>query len=439
MRLAEYGTFDEIVKAFLGVGLPEKIAGRVDFQALPDDARNVILRFLALMKRSGCPATEINAHMIWLLFTVTPRMLPSAWGGRIPPLTAPGRHKKLDAYVCGQPWPSTDGRPVFIDLGCGFPPVTTVDTAGHLPDWQVYGIDPSFARYVVYDQEGRYACFNRKGRFQYFQSPARPLNNTPETVRAHFLSLFTDLHSRLGAEGNGDRPSVELAGNRLVVNHVRDYEKENLRFVKAAMEELTLPPARFVRCMNMLLYFEKEVRERMLGVIGGLLDSAGLLMTGFNHPFGIYARYAVYKRDARGVRPCEFAFSMENLRPLGIGPWLVLSEEDKEAALLADLTGAIRADRQFWPDFDRRVDHLREASGICKRGADGFNYFAPEVLNAPPNALFAKAGALWTGIEKEGYKEGAVAALRRAGYTAWENQAGDIAVLPPEGSLDAVA
>jgi hypothetical protein len=440
MKSGEHGKFNEIVKFFLGMELPESVAGRVDFEALPDEARDVIRRMLALMKRSGCPATEITAHMIWLLFTVTPRILPSAWGGRIPPMTAQGRHKKLDAYVCGDPGPSTDVQPVFIDLGCGFPPVTTVETAGQLPDWRIYGIDPGFARYVVYDRDGRYACFNREGRFQYVQSPAKPLNDTPEAVRVHFQGLFADLHSRLGSEGDdGDRRVVEWEGRRLVVDHARDYETENLRFIKAGVEDLELPPARFIRCMNMLLYFEKDVRERMLSAMAGRLGTGGLLLAGFNHPFGIYARYAVYKKSADGLRPCEFAFSMENLRPLGVGPWLALSEEDRDAVLLADLTGAIRSDRQFWPDFNRQVDHLREALGICRRGDDGFHHFTREVVNASPQVLFEKAAALWAMIEKEGYKAGAVAALRRAGYTAWENRAGDIAVVPPEGALDTAA
>ena len=60
-------------------------------------------------------------------------------------------------------------------------------------------------------------------------------------------------------------------------------------------------------------------------------------------------------------------------------------------------------------------------------------------MNASPQVLFEKASALWASIEKEGYKAGAVAALRRAGYTAWENRAGDIAVRPPEGALDTAA
>jgi hypothetical protein len=434
----EHSQFSEIVKAFLKTGLPKTVSGDVDLDELPEDAQNFILRFLALMQRSASPATEINAHMIWLLFTVTPAMLPSAWGGRIPPLTAPGRHRRLDAYVCGHPWPSTEMRPVFIDLGCGFPPMTTVETARRLPHWQIYGIDPSFSRYVVYDNAGRYACFNRDGEFQYFQSPAKPLNDTPEAVRARFQALFADLYTHLTAEGERGSPAVEAAGNRLVVDHIRDYETENLKFIKAEMEDVDLPPARFIRCMNVLLYFEADVRQRMLSRMGERLDTDGLLVVGFNHPFGIYARYAVYEKTKRGVRPREFAFSMDNLRPLGIGPWLTLNEEDKDAALLADLTCAMRSDRRFWPAFDRRVDQLREDFGICRRGDDGFSHFSREVLDAPPAVMIEKAEALWTTIEKEGYKAGAIAALRRAGYTAWENRSGDIGVLPPQGSLDAV-
>lgn len=46
--------------------------------------------------------------------------------------------------------------------------------------------------------------------------------------------------------------------------------------------------------------------------------------------------------------------------------------------------------------------------------------------------------ALWRQLETEGYTDGAVDALRRAGYQAWKNQVGDIAVAPPKGALPAL-
>ena len=436
MASPERRSFNDLVQAYLGEALPERLAERIDFPALPADAQGVVLRLLALMKRSSCPATEFNDQMAWLLAAVTPAMLPAAWGGRIPPLTAPGRHRRLDDYVARSAWPADGGRPVFIDLGCGFPPVTTVDTAARLPDWQVYGVDPAFCRYVLYDADARYACFNRHGEFLYLQSPAKPLDDTPAALRERFKGLFAELRPRVAPKDDRVSQTVEKDGNRLVANHVRDYETPNLSFVKGDIDALRLPPARFIRCMNMLLYFEETVRKTMLSSLARRLDGNGLLMSGFNHPFGIYARYTVYTRQNGALCPEEFAFGLDSLRPLGIGPWLTLVEDDKDAVLLADLTRAIRTDRSFWKDFDRAVDILREELGICRRDGDGFIRFGPQMETAPVTVSREKTAALWQRLEADGYTQGAVEALVRAGYNAWQNPAGDIAVRPPEGALD---
>lgn len=431
----ENRSFNSLVEEFLGTRLPNSLADNISFPELSTEARGVILRMLALMKRASYLATEFNPQMIWLLSTVTPGMLPSAWGGRIPPVTSPGRHGKIDAYVTHQTGPSGSGQPVFVDLGCGFPPVTTVDTAGNMPDWSVYGVDRSFARYVLYDADGHYACFNRDGEFEYFQPQMKPLHENPKAAQARFKSLFADLLPQLKVIDDQACETLEKDGNRLVYNHIKDFEAENLKFIESDIEALQLPPARVIRCMNVLLYFEKSVRDRMRLSIGALLDDGGILICGFNHPFGIYARYAVYKKDATGIRPVEFAFSPDNLRPLGIGPWLTIQEEDEEAELLADLTGAIRADRIFWPEFNQYVDALQQEHGICRRADDGFNHFTEETNTAPPNVILKKTTALWHQVDAAGFTDGAVAALGRAGYNAWKNPVGDIAVLPPEGLL----
>jgi len=438
MASSTAATFNDHVERLLGGRLPDDLDRAIPFAELPPDAQGVALRLLALMKRSGCAATEFNAQMIWLLAAVTPSMLPAAWGGRIPPLTSRGRHSKLDAYVHHQIQPADRERPLFIDLGCGFPPMTAVDTAQFLPGWSVCGVDRSFHHYVLYDADGRYACFNRDGTFQYIQSPGKPLNDTPEEIKARFQALFAELRPLLKPPHDGRSATVAKGGCRLIADHVRDFERENLTFVKADIDGLQLPPARFVRCMNMLLYFPRDARQKMLSAMAARLDENGLMMTGFNHPFGIYARYTLYARDAAGARPCEFAFSMDNLRPLGIGPWLTLVDDDREAALLADLTRAVREDRHFWSDFTCRVDSLRTQLGIGTRGPDGFLQFTAETQAAPPMAVVEKTTALWRQMAAEGYAEGAAAALGRVGCEAWINAVGDIAVRPPEQTLDTV-
>ena len=146
-------------------------------------------------------------------------------------------------------------------------------------------------------QQGHYACFNRDGKFEYFQPQMKPLHDNPKAARARFESLFADLSPQLKVVDDNASETFEKDGNRLVYNHIRDFEAENLKFIESDIEDLQLPPARVIRCMNVLLYFEKSVRERMRLSMGALLDDGGILISGFNHPFGIYARYAVYKKD----------------------------------------------------------------------------------------------------------------------------------------------
>lgn len=73
--------------------------------------------------------------------------------------------------------------------------------------------------------------------------------------------------------------------------------------------------------------------------------------------------------------------------------------------------------------------------GICRRGEDGFFRVPPEAQAALPPAMLWKTAELWGRVESTGWVDGAVEALSRAGHKAWKNQVGDIAVLPPEGSL----
>lgn len=432
-------SFNDLVEHFLNSRLSKALAGQISFPDLPRDAQQFVFRMLSLMRRAAVPATEITPHMIWLLSTVNPAMLPSAWGGRIPPLTSIGRHKKLDSYVKQRTKTRGNGRPVFVDLGCGFPPVTTVDTAGNLSDWSIFGVDPAFSSYVLYDNDGAYACFSSGGKFRYLQSPKKPLNDTTEAAKIRFQMLFEKLHPRLENAGSPGSSTVEKDSNRLVFNHIRDFETENLTFVKSDIQGLRLPPAQVIRCMNVLLYFEKTVREKMLAAIAALIKDGGMLITGFNHPAGIYARYTVYEKNAQGLQPCEFAFSPDNLRPLGTGPWVTLRETDQEAELLADLTRSLRTDDIFWETFDRRVDALQEHFGICGRGKDGFLHFSADEQAALSPAAMKNTALLWRQMEQEGQTERAVQALCRAGYVAWKNPVGDIAVLPPEGSLPTVS
>ena len=425
-------SFNALVEQYLGQRLPIAMADTVKLPGLPNDARTLIVRMLDLMKSARFPATDFNPFLIGMLATMVPGVLPGAWGGRIPPLTVPGRHHKLDAYIAAEDCCRTTPPPVFVDLGCGFPPVTTVDTARALPHWQIFGVDRFFATYVVYDNEGHYACFDAEGTYQYFQPvitrSGLAMYADPDATRAHFEALFAALAPRLPKPGNDTAGIAAWNGHRLVHNQIREFESGNLSFLEVEIETLKLPPVQAVRCMNVLVYFTPSIRREILRVTGSLLGKDGLLIAGTSG-FGIDARYTVYRRTEDAIMPSEFAFSFENLRSLGIMPYFTIHAGDREAALLADLMGAIRADASYWPTFNHRVDTLLTQKRIIRRDSDGFLQPSPE---APSRSeIRDQMAAIWRQLVAEGFREGAIEALQRAGYESWENPAGDIAVRLP--------
>jgi hypothetical protein len=194
------------------------------------------------------------------------------------------------------------------------------------------------------------------------------------------------------------------------------------------MQEAQIPPAQVIRCMNTLMYFAPDIRQRMLAQAGALLDNSGILIVGANLMSGASCRYAVYTRDNQSILPTEFAFSLDNLRPIGVMPWYTLHDDDPEAMLLADLLRKIRADRQFWQVFSKRLDELMAQHGLFQRHGNGFLYASEG--EQPATDFAQKAARLWQQVEAEGFTDGAVAALNRAGYAAWKNPVGDIAIRP---------
>jgi hypothetical protein len=433
-------SFNSLVAHYLGEHLPEQMAAAVSFSALPTDVKRFITRMLILMQKAGFPAADFTPTLIWQLVNIMPGFLPCAWSGRVPPLTLAGRNAKIDAYVVKQPWSDGLVNPVFVDMGCGFPPITTTDTAAALSGWRVFGVDRSFFDYVVYEGNGNYACFNGQGAFQYFQprmdaSGTRMYQN-PAEDRLRFERIFDDLHPLLSkapdqnSDQNSDQASetVEKDGHTLVFHPIRNYESPNVTFIESDMEDVQVPPAHAIRCMNTLFYFEPETRKRMLVQAGALLADSGILIAGTNLMNGACCRYAVYKRSKRSIAATEFALGLDNLRSFGVMPWYTLHDDDPEAMLLVDVIRQIRADRSFWRGFTERLDVLMADYGLFQRRGNGFLY-VPE--GEAPAADFAqRASRLWQRLDDEGFTDGAVDALNRAGYAAWKNPVGDIAIRP---------
>jgi hypothetical protein len=428
--------FDELVEQTLGQGLPHGMAASVCLSKLPVESQDFILRMLVLMKKAGYPVTAFTPHLIHWLSVTVPSTLPGAWSGRIPPLTLPGRHKKLDAYVADWAKRHKNGRRLFIDVGCGFPPVTSVDTANRFPGWEVYGIDRTFADYVLYDSEGHYACFDQTGRFLYFQAlmnaSGRALYADPQATRNRFNALFADLQPLLQDTNSTKSESAEKEGSRLIHHHIRDFEAANLTFINSDLMDLDLPPAAVIRCMNVFIYYGPEKKTRMLEQAGNLLVDGGILIVGTNG-LGVQTRYAVYRKVSQGLVVDEFAFGLDNVGHIVFMPFFSIHENDPEASLLAELAGILRADPGFGPDFGKRQDELLNQHGICHRNPDGFFVFPNDGMSP---AEYLKINArIWRQLREEGYTDRAVHVLQQAGFESWKNPVGDVAIRPRSGAF----
>ena len=406
----------------LGPGIVDRLA------VLPVDRADVrafVERMFREMRRWQFPATEVSLMHAELLGSLLSRILPGTWQGRVPPITVSGRHRKLDELV--RLLAQSDGLGhTFIDIACGFPPLTTIDTADALPGWQITGIDRALPAYLVTDADNNYAVFDREGRATYFQPVEATVDRWTallkdwDASRSRFESLLqTLLAARTPA---ADR--VEKDGASLDIDPVRAFERPGLRFAASNLEDAAVPPADVVRCFNMLLYFDDAFRKTAMHQFAALLREGGLLVCGTDWAHTTEARYFTYRKRGGRLAECRFAFSIDCLAPLAIVPWYTLHDDDREIEILGTLVGALRGDRDFIDRFTFRSDALRAAAGVCPRGPDGY-YLATVPEGA--GETWNRASALSERLAQE-FGQEAARILSRAGWRSHVNPIGHIEV-----------
>lgn len=403
--------------ALAGLGTAEP-----DAQALAD-------RVFRLMRMARFAPADLSLLTAWAIGFSAPRTVPSAWGGTVPPVTMAGRHRKVDEYIAGNPWYQPYDEPLLVDLGCGFPPFTTVESAARLPDWQVIGVDPSFSRYLVYDEKGDYACVDNDGKVQYHRTGI--VDPEPAATRARFRGLLHRLLPLLPGEDSGEPHEVAHGGARLVRNPLRGYETPNMSLRHGEIGSLGIDGGvDVIRCMNVFMYFDHSFRERALEWARRLLRPGGLVLCGSNWARSTSSRYTVYQEHRGRLTPREFAFGIENVRPLELSPWYALHDDDLENLSNAAAVATVRADEQFRRRFDDRLDALLAQRNFCPRGRDG--YLGGPDVTMSVDQLAQQTEELATQLGHAGLVDDAVTVLRHAGHDAWRNVAGHVAMQPVE-------
>jgi len=130
------------------------------------------------------------------------------------------------------------------------------------------------------------------------------------------------------------------------------------------------------------------------------------------------------KRDGR-LGSGEFAFSLDNLMPVGIAPWYTLQPDEPEAFRLAALSRVLRDDTAFIREYTERADAMRREYGVCVRQPDG--YLSDVSPDLPPADLWRLSADFSTRLDAA-LAPRAVAVLTAGGYAARINEVGHVAV-----------
>jgi SAM-dependent methyltransferase len=242
-----------------------------------------------------------------------------------------------------------------------------------------------------------------------------------------FRAIFATLREKLPASDAGQCVSVEHEGARLVHNPIKSYERPNLKLIQAGLGA-EMPPADIIRVFNVLFYFDAPFRSRAEEWALRTLRPGGLFLCGADGTLTFESRYSVYRNENGNMVPKEFAFSLDNLRPPAVMPWFCLHNEEKETFALAKLIGVLRSEESFRFDYDSRVDELLAEKRMLVRQEDGFLAAAPDPLPVPE--WLPAYIAMQNKLEEEGFADRAVSILKRAGYNAWINPVGHVAVDP---------
>jgi hypothetical protein len=374
--------------------------------------------------------SELTARMITEFI---PKLLPGAWNNAVPPITLKGRHKLLDQYLTDNNWYRIGKDDSKLDLGYGFPPETTMDTAEAHPDLQILGAEPSFGKYLLKDSDSHYACFDENCELLYFQASSFDIDawkavfDDPAATKARFLDHLKAAKDQLDDFGDGFG-SFDKDGINLQQNPVLQFAKNNLSFSQQGIGSDFNQKFNVIRCMNVLIYFDRDFRHKTFKWAAESLEEGGLMITGMDWAGTRSARIAINQCIDGELKPREIAISIDNLRPLDIAPWFTLVEDDYETVAMAEIDHLLRSDQSFVKDFDCRLDELLSEQGLCARKENGFlGSISPD---SPPDAIDRFSANIINTIISDGFVDRAAESLNRQGVEARQNSIDFIAVNP---------
>jgi hypothetical protein len=226
------------------------------------EVQQFVARMFRQMHRQQTDARDFSERMALITGALLHHILPGAWGA-IPPITQTGRHAAIDDYLARNPWRPPSAGDCLLDLGCGFPPVTTLETAERFPQVSIVGADPSFGEYLVREATGDYAVFDATGSLLYFQPTARVAERwramfvDPALTRGRFAAHLAELRAHLPDTTPISR-YVSADGVEIIRNPIAGFERPDVKFRRLGIGGSGLQGFTAARCFNVVCYSTLE-------------------------------------------------------------------------------------------------------------------------------------------------------------------------------------
>jgi hypothetical protein len=396
-------------------------------EKLPIDRPDVLAfveRMFGFITQAGMPPQDMSILLGEILGTLLARILPGAWEGRVPPITVSGRHAVIDRYIKSNQWSDASSKSM-MDIGCGFPPYTTLETANYLPDWNITGVDPSLPVYLAYDAEGNYATFDENKSVVYFQPAVPTVENWNKLLKdsAATKIRFEKLLKELLTRSNHKKDSFP----RLEYDPIKNYKTDNLSFIQGGIGQIDIEPKDVIRCFNVLYYFNDDFFENALTWFAKNTKEGGVVFIGGDWAVSTECYYNVYQKHGNHLVTREFAFSIDCICPIGIVTWYANHDDDRQTAELTKYIGVIRKDKSFMENFYSFHDSQREKYKLCPRNKQG--YYGGIDPSIGPAELWTRASAILNELNDAGYNQKAADVLVNTGLNARVNEVGHVAIM----------
>ena len=314
---------------------------------------------------------------------VTRSYMPSLWA-KIPPITRGGRLRVIDRLVQEILHLVPDRAIRFLDVGCGYPPLPTIETAESCPAWTCVGVDPNFPQWILHDNDGTGACFDQSGTLVYIQYLEGGLQPEPERVEKDRHS-FTQHWATLQ---NDSQLRAQLMRNeQLIVDPVNHYERHNLTFQAGTMTELNgNQKYDLIRCMNVFMYFTGETILKNIRHAKLLLVDAGVFVCGSIPESGsTAARYLVYQKRDSALVPWLFGMDLGKFSQRDGNGWWAFHRDQPDALFLAKVVRTLADDPALSGRVHNLIDRVEHELGYSHRDRDGYLHQTGFIYNTADN------------------------------------------------------